>query len=320
MTVKLRPSAAPLRGAAAAAAGKALRAARVDPACSQPPRPRDKAALAAPRGRWVAVPAARAFDGGDAGRNLTCARDPAEALDVYKRLRPPPGRAYAAEGCLPAPPRPARKTRSCLSRVVFAGDSVFRHATAFLACELGTKVRYAALRGALPANETAHAARLLAAADKKATLVVNFAGLWQVAYGDVEAYGPAVRRLLRVARRSFRRVVVASTTAVYPAHLFGRAACPRSDSVLPGLAPGVARAKRAMTEYRVEALNKAAADAARSERVPVADAWSPTALAADDPLSPGDMRHHGPATLSAVVLALVDAACSKKTRRDSTVY
>ena len=205
----------------------------------------------------------------------------------------------------------------CVRDVVFAGDSIMRHVAFFLQCELGRKhrVSYTALRGTA-ANVSAHLEQLRKAPASK-TLVINVAGLWQVAYGRADSYEAAVEQVLRVASQKFDRVVLASTTDVFPEHFLGRSACARSGSTikLQGAHRAVdvplsaARAKRAMTSPRVLQANAAAARAAAKLGVEVVDVYAPSALAFDDPLEPGDMRHFGSATTAAVARLLVEAAC-----------
>ena len=174
-------------------------------------------------------------------------------------------------------------------------------------------MNYYAFRGTLPQNASAFRAQIaLAARDagRGATALLNFAGLWQTAYGDVAAYADAVQDLLGDAKRQFAKVWLVDTTAVFPHHLLGRAACDRKASLLEDVSTSVARKKATMTEARVEALNAAARGVATKLGVRVVDVWSPTALSPDDALVPMDMRHHGPATMTAVVAALLDAACA----------
>ena len=64
-------------------------------------------------------------------------------------------------------------------------------------------------------NVSAHLEQLRKAPASK-TLVVNVAGLWQVAYGRSDSYEAAVEQVLRVASQKFQRVVLASTTQVFP--------------------------------------------------------------------------------------------------------
>ena len=71
---------------------------------------------------------------------------------------------------------------------------------------------------------------------------------------------------------------------------------------------GAARAKRAMTSPRVLEANAAAARAAARVGVAVVDVYAPSALAFDDPLEAGDMRHFGSATTAAVARLMVEAA------------
>ena len=311
--------------------GAAARRRRASGAAAAPPA---AAALRRARGRWTAAPAAAATLFSDAPRNRTCAsRDggPFEAAVVADAFEaagrrsaaafaaayePPPAVAWAPDGC--ALRRfTVRGARQCLRRrrVVFFGDSVTRHAASFLECELGFSgdVRYVPFRGTLPANGSAFRSQLAAGADAAgpgATALLNFAGLWQCAYGDVDVYQNAVAELLADAKRRFAKVFLVATTAVFPHQLFGVAACDRKYSTRDDVPHHVAQGKRTMTEPRVEALNDAASAAARALGVHVVDAWSPTALASSDPLVPGDMRHHGPATTTAVAATLLDAACA----------
>ena len=174
---------------------------------------------------------------------------------------------------------------------------------------------YTPLRGT-SVNVSAHLEQLRKAPSSR-TLVINVAGLWQVAYGRSASYEAAVEQVLRVASEKFHRVVLAATTDVFPEHFLGRSACARSGSSikLQGAHRAVdvpltaARAKRAMTSPRVLEANAAAARAAAKLGVEVVDVYAPSALAFDDPLEAGDMRHFGSATTAAVARLMVEAAC-----------
>ena len=233
----------------------------------------------------------------------------------YRKMEPIT-RAYT-QTCKPLKTLTMTNLGQCVRDVVFAGDSIMRHVAFFLQCELGRKhrVSYTALRGT-SSNVSAHLEQLRKAPSSR-TLVVNVAGLWQVAYGRSDSYEAAVEQVLRVASEKFHRVVLASTTDVFPEHFLGRSACARSGSTikLQGAHRAVdvplsaARAKRAMTSLRVLEANAAAARAAAKLGVEVVDVYAPSALAFDDPLEAGDMRHFGSATTAAVARLLVEAAC-----------
>ena len=233
----------------------------------------------------------------------------------YRKMEPIT-RAYT-QTCRPLKTLTMTNLGQCVRDVVFAGDSIMRHVAFFLQCELGRKhrVSYTPLRGT-SMNVSAHLEQIRKAPSTK-TLVINVAGLWQVAYGRSDSYEAAVEQVLRVASQKFHRVVLASTTQVFPEHFLGRSACPRSGSTikLQGTHRAVdvplsaARAKRAMTSPRVVEANAAAARAAAKLGVEVVDVYAPSALAFDDPLEAGDMRHFGSATTAAVARLLVEAAC-----------
>ena len=233
----------------------------------------------------------------------------------YRKMEPIT-RAYSTN-CKPLKTLTMTNLGKCVRDVVFAGDSIMRHVSFFLQCELGRKhhVSYTPLRGTAM-NVSAHLEQLRKAPASK-TLVVNVAGLWQVAYGRSDSYEAAVEQVLRVASEKFHRVVLASTTDVFPEHFLGRSACPRAGSSikLQGAHRAVdvplnaARAKRAMTSPRVLEANAAAARAAAKLGVEVVDVYAPSALAFDDPLEAGDMRHFGSATTAAVARLMVEAAC-----------
>ena len=87
---------------------------------------------------------------------------------------------------------------------------------------------YTPLRGTAM-NVSAHLEQIRKAPSSK-TLVINVAGLWQVAYGRSDSYESAVEEVLRFASQKFHRVVLASTTDVFPEHFLGRSACPRAGS------------------------------------------------------------------------------------------
>ena len=233
----------------------------------------------------------------------------------YRKMEPIT-RAYT-QTCRPLKTLTMTNLGKCVRDVVFAGDSIMRHVSFFLQCELGRKhhVSYTPLRGT-SMNVSAHLEQLRKAPASK-VLVINVAGLWQVAYGRSASYEAAVEQVLRVASQKFHRVVLASTTQVFPEHFLGRSACPRAGSSikLQGAHRAVdvplsaARAKRAMTSPRVLEANAAAARAAARVGVAVVDVYAPSALAFDDPLEAGDMRHFGSATTAAVARLLVEAAC-----------
>ena len=233
----------------------------------------------------------------------------------YRKMEPIT-RAYT-QTCRPLKTLTMTNLGQCVRDVVFAGDSIMRHVAFFLQCELGRKhhVSYTPLRGT-SMNVSAHLEQLRKAPQQK-TLVINVAGLWQVAYGRSDSYEAAVESVLRFASQKFDRVVLASTTQVFPEHFLGRSACPRAGSSikLQGAHRAVdvplsaARAKRAMTSPRVLEANAAAARAAAKLGVEVVDVYAPSALAFDDPLEAGDMRHFGSATTAAVARLLVEAAC-----------
>lgn len=221
--------------------------------------------------------------------------------------RGPIARSYATT-CAPPPSVTLPSLEKCVKGVVFAGDSIMRHVADFLRCELGhRRVAYTSLRGT-SANVTNHIAQLAAVAHPQKTLVLNVAGLWQVAYGRSDAYERAVARVLEFSKRRFGRVVLAATTAVFPEHFLGRSACPRAGA-MAAIPLSAARGKRAMTSLRVVAANAAAARAAATLGVDVVDVYAPTALAWDDPLTPDDMRHFGSATTAAIARLMVEAAC-----------
>ena len=246
-------------------------------------------------------------------------RRPACGYETYfapYRKMEPITRAYA-QNCRPPKTLTMTNLGQCVRDVVFAGDSIMRHVSFFLQCELGRKhhVSYTPLRGTAM-NVSAHVEQIRKAPSSK-TLVINVAGLWQVAYGRSDSYESAVEEVLRFASQKFHRVVLASTTDVFPEHFLGRSACPRAGSSikLQGAHRAVdvplsaARAKRAMTSPRVLEANAAAARAAAKLGVEVVDVYAPSALAFDDPLEAGDMRHFGSATTAAVARLLVEAAC-----------
>ena len=233
----------------------------------------------------------------------------------YRKMEPIT-RAYT-QTCRPLKTLTMTNLGQCVRDVVFAGDSIMRHISFFLQCELGRKhhVSYTPLRGT-SMNVSAHLEQLRKAPSSN-VLVINVAGLWQVAYGRSDSYEAAVEQVLRVASQKFDRVVLASTTQVFPEHFLGRSACPRAGSSikLQGAHRAVdvplsaARAKRAMTSLRVLEANAAAARAAAKLGVEVVDVYAPSALAFDDPLEAGDMRHFGSATTAAVARLMVEAAC-----------
>jgi hypothetical protein len=239
-----------------------------------------------------------------------------ESFSAPYRKMEPITRAYT-QNCKPPKTLTMTNLGQCVRDVVFAGDSIMRHVAFFLQCELGRKhrVSYTPLRGT-SMNVSAHLEQIRKAPSSR-TLVVNVAGLWQVAYGRSDSYEAAVEQVLRVASQKFDRVVLASTTDVFPEHFLGRSACPRAGSSikLQGAHRAVdvplsaARAKRAMTSLRVLEANAAAARAAAKLGVEVVDVYAPSALAFDDPLEAGDMRHFGSATTAAVARLLVEAAC-----------
>ena len=144
----------------------------------------------------------------------------------YRKMEPIT-RAYT-QSCKPPKTLTMTNLGTCVRDVVFAGDSIMRHVAFFLQCELGRKhhVSYTPLRGT-SVNVSAHLEQIRKAPSTK-TLVVNVAGLWQVAYGRSDSYEAAVEQVLRVASEKFDRVVLASTTQVFPEHFLGRSACPRS--------------------------------------------------------------------------------------------
>ena len=239
-----------------------------------------------------------------------------ESFSAPYRKMEPITRAYT-QNCKPPKTLTMTNLGQCVRDVVFAGDSIMRHVAFFLQCELGRKhrVSYTPLRGT-SMNVSAHLEQIRKAPSSR-TLVVNVAGLWQVAYGRSDSYEAAVEQVLRVASQKFDRVVLASTTDVFPEHFLGRSACPRAGSSikLQGAHRAVdvplsaARAKRAMTSLRVLEANAAAARAAAKLGVEVVDVYAPSALAFDDPLEAGDMRHFGSATTAAVARLMVEAAC-----------
>ena len=239
-----------------------------------------------------------------------------ESFFAPYRKTTPITRAYT-QTCGPLKTLTMTNLGQCVRDVIFAGDSIMRHVSFFLQCELGRKhrVSYTPLRGT-SMNVSAHVEQLRKAPPQK-TLVINVAGLWQVAYGRSDSYESAVEQVLRFASQKFHRVVLASTTQVFPEHFLGRSACPRAGSSikLQGAHRAVdvplsaARAKRAMTSLRVERANAAAARAAARVGVALVDVYAPSSLAFDDPLEAGDMRHFGSATTAAVARLLVEAAC-----------
>lgn len=162
-------------------------------------------------------------------------------------------------------------------------------------------------------------------------LVLNVAGLWQAAYGDVGDYEASVEHVVSLALNLFDTVVMWLTTAVHPVHFLGLYDNAPEDR--PQLVSSSrlllrrkkrnmlmkkekrryfkdAQTKRAMTQPRVAALVRAERSVAERRNLQVFDASMSTAIREDDPLTPTDMRHYGPSTIAELTELLLNFICT----------
>jgi len=128
----------------------------------------------------------------------------------------------------------------------------------------------------------------LKSATSSGVLLLNLAGLWEVAYGNMDDYGgeegyvSAVREAIKVAlKSSFREVFVLTTTAVHPSNY-------------PALMED--SKKWAMTMPRVQYVNSIWRRVALEMNINVIEAEALSLARASDPRSQGDMRHFGKET------------------------
>ena len=139
-------------------------------------------------------------------------------------------------------------------------------------------------------------ARFLAAHPRplaRSALVFDFAGLWNVAYGQLQSYDRAFPEALASLRQHSKRwkLFWLSTVAVHPIH-FAAALLSGHDAN--------GRSKWQMTAPRVTAMNAIARKHIAQhnlrfpeQRVRVLDLWPLTHAREDDPKTPTDMRHYG---------------------------
>jgi len=221
-------------------------------------------------------------------------------------------------GCASHSTLKRRKAVKCAAQLVFMGDSVMRQVSELLNCslDLASPHSHIPIRSFFPKGARKQALQALesVASPKDASVVLNAAGLWQCAYGGLGAWRAGLYDVFQAAKDlGFKRIVWVQTTAVHPGHYFGDVfACDAASDAAgnqTALDDEYLFSKRAMTEPRVEVLNAIAAEVAAIYGIPVIDSWSPTALRADDPLTPIDMRHYGVDTMANHLRLILQAAC-----------
>ena len=139
-------------------------------------------------------------------------------------------------------------------------------------------------------------------------LLFDFAGLWNVAYGTMEAYDHGFEAALASVRQHTDRwkLFWTSTVAVHPIHF--------AAAILSGDPKG--RSKWQMTAPRVMAMNAIARKhIARhnlrfpAQRVRIVDLWPLTRAREHDPATPTDMRHYGHDTYQQALRLITERMC-----------
>lgn len=268
---------------------------------------------------------------------------------------------------------PSRKeARACLQErggIKLMGDSLLRQVAEQLGCGLGTSKRdeaiatvadpaemedvlprYWRIKGPLPKRLPTIESILRDYAHNVThgrvrgggVLVLNVAGLWQAAYGELNNYEEAVDRIVAIAATApFSSIVLWLTTAVHPIHFLSdndaAADAPALIAIKPsiriadpqgnyqfrraeqGLEDGdfatvhqrkYVQAKRSMTQPRVNALVDMEKLAAARHKLYVFDSSNMTFSREDDPYTPSDMRHYGHTTIAELAELLLASICS----------
>lgn len=259
--------------------------------------------------------------------------------------------SWMPDACAPKLASGRDEALDCVAgHLVIMGDSVMRQVAERLHSCLGGALTLWRIKGPMPRGlEMAenllhsHAANVSAGrVPKGGILVFNVAGLWQVAYGELDDYEDAVVRLAALAASIFDAVLLASTTAVHPVHyLLGNDArndTPRlvdagvtkisrrlksrvrfadekrgnNDNAanVSDLVKLQAQRKRAMTLPRVDHVARVESRVAAHLNIPVLDLFSPSLAREDDPFDPTDMRHYGPSTVAEFANLLLASLCN----------
>lgn len=281
---------------------------------------------------------------------------------------------WEPDGCEPRRVTSRKQARTCLQErggIKLMGDSILHQVAEQLGCGLGSSnrekaiadvadpaeredevfARYWRIKGPVPKRLPTVESILRDYADNVTrgrvrgggVLVLNVAGLWQAAYGDLDEYEEAVDRVVAIAASApFSSVVLWLTTAVHPIHFLSESDAAADAPILRTVRPSIsgadaqsnyqfrrgeqeleagdfatarlrkyALAKRAMTQVRVNALVDMEKLAASRHRLHVFDSSNMTLSREDDPFKPSDMRHYGHSTIAELAELLLASICSR---------